>query len=197
MIKVYAFGNSRSRRVLWALEEIGVPYEKVELPNWPPASHADYLAFNPAGRAPAIEEGDVRLSESLVICVYLGRTYGGGLVVEPMEADFLRYQDLMHFGEGTSMPPLAWTRRFGRLSAETLAECRDAFATRVQVVEQVLADERSFLVAGRLTVADLSVGFGLRMSGLVGLRPLLPPMTARYLTALEERPAFQRAYDLA
>lgn len=197
MIKVYAFGNSRSRRVLWALEEIGVPYEKVELPSWPPGSHADYLAVNPAGTVPAIEDGDIRLTESLVICEYLGRTYGGGLVVEPQEPDFLRYQELMHFGEATLMPPLTWTRRFARLSAETLADCRQAFAARVQVLEQALADERPFLTADRLTVADLSVGFGLRMSGLVGLRPLLPPKTERYLAGLEARPAFQRAYDLA
>jgi len=197
MIRVYAFGNSRSRRVLWALEEIGLAYEKIEIPSWPPADHADYVAINPAGTVPAIDDGHIHLTESLVICEYLSRTYGGGLVVEPGEPDFLSYQELMHFGEGTLMPPLTWTRRFARLSPEALADCRQAFTARVQVLEEVLADERAFLTAGRLTVADLSVGFGLRMSGLVGLRSLLPPRTARYLASLEARPAFQRAYDLA
>jgi glutathione S-transferase len=196
MIKVYAFGNSRSRRVLWALEEIGAAYEKIELPSWPPGSNADYLSINPAGTVPAIEDGDVRLTESLVICEYLGRTYGGGLVVEPQEADVLRYQELMHFGEATLMPPLTWTRRFGRLSPDAMTECRQAFASRLQVLEQALADERPFLAAGRLTVADLSVGFALRLSKLFGLGSLLPPKTANYLAGLEARPAFQRAYDL-
>ena len=196
MLKVFTFGDSRSRRVLWALEEIGLPYERVELPAWPPRSQADYLAVNPAGTVPAIEDGDVRLTESLVICEYLGRTYGGGLVVGADEPETLRYQELMSFGESTLMPPLSWARRFGRMSEAALAECRDAFAARLATVEQALDDGRRFLVADRLTVADLSVGFVLRLSGLYGLASLIPPLTAQYAARLEARPAFRRAYGL-
>jgi glutathione S-transferase len=196
LLKVFTFGDSRSRRVLWALEEIGLAYERVELPAWPPRSQADYLAVNPAGTVPAIEDGDIRLTESLVICEYLGRTYGGGLVVGPEEPGTLRYQELVSFGESTLMPPLTWARRFGRMSEAALAECRGAFAARLATVEQALADGRQFLVADRLTVADLSVGFVLRLSRLYGLASLIPPVTAQYAARLEARPAFRRAYGL-
>jgi glutathione S-transferase len=100
------------------------------------------------------------------------------------------------FGESTLMPPLSWARRFGRLSEAALAECSDAFGARLATVEQVLSDGRAFLVADRLTVADLSVGFALRLSGLYGLASLLPPLTAKYAARLQVRPAFRRAYDL-
>ncbi len=197
MLKVFTFGDSRSRRVLWALEEIGLAYERVELPAWPPRSQGDYLSVNPAGTVPAIEDGDVRLTESLVICEYLGRTYGGGLVVAPDDPDFLRYQELIHFGEGTLQPPLAWVRRFGQLSETALAECRGAFADRLPAVEQALGDGRPFLVADRLTVADLSVAFVLNLSKTYGMEPLITPRTWEYLTRLRGRPAFRRAYGLA
>jgi glutathione S-transferase len=196
VLKVFTFGDSRSRRVLWALEEIGLAYDRVELPAWPPRSQADYLSVSPAGTVPAIEDGDVRLTESLVICEYLGRVYGGGLVVGPEEPGALRYQELVSFGESTLMPPLTWARRFGRSSEAAMAECRDAFSARLATVEQALQDGRPFLVADRLTVADLSVGFVLRLSALYGLSSLLPPITAQYAARLQARPAFRRAYDL-
>ena len=197
MIRVFTFGESRSRRVLWALEEIGLAYERVELPAWPPRSQPEFLAVNPAGMVPALEDGGVRVTESLVICEYLGNAYGGGLVVGEGERDFLRYRELVFYGESTLMPPLAWTRRFGKLSATAMAECREAFTERLATVETALSDGRAFLVAGRLTVADLSVGFVLRLSGLYGLGSQLPALTAEYLARLEARPAFRRAYDLA
>ena len=196
MLKVFTFGDSRSRRVLWALEEIGLAYERVELPAWPPRSQAEYLAVNPAGMVPTLEDGEVRLTESLVICEYLGSAYGGGLVVGEGELEFLRYRELVSYGESTLMPPLAWARRFGKLSGAAMAECRDAFTERLATVETALGDGRAFLVADRLTVADLSVGFVLRLSSLYGLGSLLPPLTADYVARLQARPAFRRAYDL-
>jgi glutathione S-transferase len=196
VLKVFTFGDSRSRRVLWVLEEIGLIYERVEIESWPPRDHAAYLAVNPAGTVPTLEDGDVCLTESLVICEYLGRTYGGGLVVAPEEPDYLRYQELMHFGESTLQPPLAWTRRFGALSEAALADCKETFAIRLEALEKVLADGREYLVADRLTVADISVAFPLRMSKIVGLRSLLPPLSLKYAERMEARPAFRRAYDL-
>ncbi len=196
MIKLYGSGAARSRRVQWALEEVGQPYEFVELA-WPPRlRHPEYLAISPSGTVPAIVDGEVRLTESLAICEYLGRTYGGGLVVEPDEAGFLDYLEFSHFGEGTLMPPLAWMRRFGRQSAEARAECEEAFVARLRALDRVLADGRAFLAADRLTCADISVGFVLSLSATYDFDQLLSQAVADYLTRLCARPAFQRAYGL-
>jgi hypothetical protein len=81
MIKVYAAAGTRSCRVLWALEELGAPYEVVALKFPPRVHHPDFLAISPAGALPAIQDGDATLIESLAIGEYLNRKFGGDLVV--------------------------------------------------------------------------------------------------------------------
>src|SRR5256885_1580982 len=91
MIKVYASGAARSQRGKWACEEVGAPYEVVEL-EWPPMANPGYLEINPAGTVPAIVDGGVTLTESLAICEYVSRTYGEGrLVVDPGDPGYWEY----------------------------------------------------------------------------------------------------------
>ena len=194
MIKVYASGATRSRRVLWALEEVGAPYEVVALKFPPRIHHPEFLAISPAGALPVIEDGEVRLMESLAICEYVGRKFGGRLVVSPDEPGFTDYLQYLHFGEGTLAPPLGWARRLGAMSEKVVAEAREVFALRLQVIERALDDGRAFLAAGRLTIADISVGYTLGLSAVSGLNDLIPPAVAAYETRLKARPAYQRAY---
>ena len=197
MIKVYACGEARSRRVLWALEEVGAPYEVVELTFPPKVHHPEFLAISPSGTVPAIEDGEVRLTESLAICDYVSRRYGGDLTVAPDEPGYLDYLQLLYFGEATLMPPLAWFRRFGRLAEAAAADARDTFAIRLTTVERALADGREYLAAGRFTLADISVGFALTLSTFYGLQDLLPPSVVAYRARLQARPAYRRSYGLA
>jgi glutathione S-transferase len=197
LLKVYACGEARSRRVLWALEEVGAPYEVVELTFPPRVHHPEYLAISPAGTVPAIEDGDVRLTESLAICEYVSRTYGGDLTVAAEEPGYFGYLELLHFGEGTLAPPLAWYRRFGRLSDAAAADARDSFAIRLTKVERAVADGREYLAAGRFTLADISVGFALSLSMVHGLHAMLPAPVRAYHDRLRARPAYRRAYGLA
>jgi glutathione S-transferase len=197
MIKVYASGDSRSRRVLWACEEVGAPYEVVELQFPPRLHHPEFLALSPAGALPAIEDGDLRLIESLTICEYVSRKHGGTLTVDPGEADYFAYLQFVQFGDATLAPPLAWARRFGPRLPEAMADAQEAFRLRLGVIEQALADGREFLVADRITVADISVGFTLGLSAMVKLHHLVPPAVAAYEERLRGRPAYRRAYGLA
>jgi glutathione S-transferase len=195
MIKVYAHGISRSLRVLWALEELKAPYERIDL-KWPPRlEHPEFLKISPSGALPAIEDGDVRLCESLVICEYLGRKFGGDLVVEPGEPDYWAYRELCDYGESTLMPPMAWYRRFGGYADAALNDAREALVARLPVLEQALADGREFLVAGRLTVADLSVGYTVGHIRRMGLAELLPAIVQAYDARLRVRPGYRRAHD--
>lgn len=196
MIRVYASGDSRSRRVLWACEEVGAPYEVVELQFPPRFHHPEFLALSPAGALPAIEDGDVRLIESLAICEYVSRKHGGTLSVDPGDADYFDYLQFVQFGDATLAPPLAWARRFGSRAPEVMADAIEAFGLRLGVIERALADGREFLVGGRLTVADISVGYTLGLSTMAKLHHLIPPTVAAYEDRLRARPACQRAYAL-
>jgi glutathione S-transferase len=196
MIKVYAARGTRSLRVLWTLEELAAPYEVVALTFPPRLHHPEFLAISPAGGLPAIQDGETTLIESLAIGEYLCRKFGGDLVAAPDEPGYADYLQLLHFGEATLAPPLAWARRFGPRLDAALAEGRAAFALRLAVVERALADGREFLAAGRLTLADISVGYTLGLSELSGLHDLLPPTVVAYEARLKARPAYQRAAAL-
>jgi glutathione S-transferase len=193
MIRIYASRFSRSRRALWVCEEAGAPYEVVELP-WPPRSSPGYLDISPAGVVPAIQDGDVTLSESLAICEYVARRHRPELIVEPDQPDYFAYLQLLHFGESTLQPPLVWARRFGPLAEQALADARDAFTLRLSAIERTLADGREWLVRDRFTCADLSVGFPLILARRLGLGDLIPPLTQAYRDRLRARPACERAY---
>lgn len=111
MIKVYASGGARSRRVIWALEEAGAPYEVVALQFPPRVHHPEYLKINPTGAIPAISDGGMSLTESLAICEYVARKHGSDLIVAPEHPEYYNYLQLVYFGEATLAPPLSWARR--------------------------------------------------------------------------------------
>jgi glutathione S-transferase len=196
-IRVYASGGARSRRVLWALEEIGAAYEVTTLAFPPRLSEPEYVELNPAAAIPAIRDGDAIIIESLAICEHLARRFGSDLVGGPEEPGFLDYLQFMHFGESTLTPPLGWVARFGRGDKRlepVVAEARETFALRLKAIDRRLEDGREFLALGRLTLADLSVGYALGLSQLMGLHDLLPPAVVAYEARLRARPAYQRAY---
>src|SRR5258708_14242709 len=108
MIIVHHLNNSRSQRVLWLLEELGVAYEvkryqrdaKTMLA--PPA----LLAVHPLGKSPIIVDGTVTLAESGAIIEYLVDRHGGGRLIPPAGTpERLSYTYWLHYAEGSAMPP--------------------------------------------------------------------------------------------
>jgi glutathione S-transferase len=197
MIRIYASGPSRSRRVLWACEEAGAAYEVVEMA-WPPSTTTpEFLKINPAGTVPTMEDGPIRLTESMAICEYVSRKHGSDMVVEPTDPGYYEYLEFAQFGEATLTAAGAWARRFGPHSPGILADAREAFGRRIAVIERALSDGREFLTAGRFTLADLSVGWAVTRAPGWGLDDLLPPATRVYDDRLRGRPAYRRAYGLA
>ena len=196
-LKVFASGAARSRRVLWALEEIGAPYEVETLAFPPRLREPQYVEMNPAAAVPAIRDGSAIVIESLAICEYLARKHGSNLVVGPEEPGFLDYLQYLHFGESTLTPPLGWVGRFGRGEGRleaVVTEARQTFAQRLNAIDRLLDDGREFLAAGRLTLADISVAYALGLSEVMGLHDLLPERVVAYEDRLKARPAYQRAY---
>jgi glutathione S-transferase len=166
----------------------------VEL-RWPPRlHHPEYLAISPSGAVPAIEDGDLRLIESLAICEYVSRKAASDIHLEPSDPCYFEYLQLLQFGDATLAPPVGWARRLGPLSDKVAAEARMAFGLRLKVIEAALADGREHIAAGRFTIADISVAFTLTLAQQSGLGDLLPPAVEAYVDRMKARSAYQRAY---
>jgi glutathione S-transferase len=202
MMTVYSAPNTRAIRVIWVLEEIGATAEIRSMP-YPPRQHApDYFAVNPTGMVPLLIDGEVRLSESMAICDYLATKHGSPLVVPPDDPERPQFLQWLWYGESTLMTPLSRlniVRQVERKGPEVqviIAGARDHVARRLEMLEQRL-EGRDFLVAGRLTLADISVSYPLHLVGMLGLDTLLGPRSVAYHERLRARPAHQRAIALS
>ena len=134
MVVVHHLNNSRSQRVLWLLEELGVPYEvkryerdaKTMLA--PPA----LLAVHPLGKSPVIVDGDVTVAESGAIIEYLVGKYGDGRLIPPAgTAQRLRYTYWLHYAEGSAMTPLLLKLVFDRVATNPAPWPISAIARRI------------------------------------------------------------------
>src|SRR5260370_42180654 len=109
MLIVHHLNNSRSQRVLWLLEELGVPYEIQRYQRDPKTMLAppELRAVHPLGKSPVITDGAVTLAESGAIVEYLVDRYGEGRFVPPAGSpDRLRYSYWLPYARGSAMPPL-------------------------------------------------------------------------------------------
>jgi len=108
MLSVHHLNNSRSQRVLWLLEELGVPYEIVRYQRQPDMrAPAELRAIHPLGKSPVITDNGKTIAESGAIAEYLVETYGNGrLIPPPTTPERLRYTYWLHYAEGSAMPPL-------------------------------------------------------------------------------------------
>lgn len=109
MLVVHHLENSRSHRVLWLLEEIGVPYDVKFYARDPATMLAPTAlrAIHPLGKSPVIVDGDVTLAESGAIIEYLVETNPASAMAPPRgSAEWVRYLYWLHFAEGSAMPPL-------------------------------------------------------------------------------------------
>lgn len=195
MIKVHHLQYSRSTRILWLLEELGLPYEMAFYERDPKTMRRpDALkAIHPLGKAPVIEEDGIVIAESGAIVEYIIQRHGGGRLA-PAVADPLwpRYIEWMHFAEGSAMlgPIVTMTSRgegigapYGKESTELALGFIDAGL-----------DGQQFLVGDELTGADIQIFYVLdfaRSMNLLGERRNIPA----YLERLEARPALRRAIE--
>jgi glutathione S-transferase len=199
MVTIYHSANARSLRVLWTLEEIGAKAEVKSLPFPPRRLQPNYLSVNPAGTIPAMVDGDRVMTESLAICEYLiGKLGNTSLIVPPSDPERAPYLQWLWYGESTVTLPMGIISRVERLKTPgaatdaLLTDARETLAARLGPLEQRL-DGRDFLVAGRLTLADVSVVFALHMADVFGIDRLLGARTLAYRQRMRSRPAFQRA----
>jgi len=205
MAVFYHVPTSRSLRVLWALEEMGATVEIKSLGTRPRLQEPEYLAINPAGTLPALIDGDRAIYESLAICEYLAAKHGSDLLVAAGEPEWPEFQQWLLYGEATLQAPLSAMARVGRIRNQTpemqagidavKADFRHSLSMRLKLLERRL-EGRYFLAAGRMTLADISVGYPLFGIGRRGFESLLGPRSAAYRERLLARPAYQKAISV-
>jgi glutathione S-transferase len=213
VITVHHLENSRSHRILWLLEELGVPYEIRHYKRDPKTRLAppELLQVHPLGKAPVITDGDDTIAESGAIIEYLVERYGGSALVPPRATpEKTRYTYWMHFAEGTAMPPLVMTLVFNRVERGPMpffakpiargisAKVKDLFinphlARIVKYMDNELGRDGWF--AGRdFTAADIQMSFPVEAAAVRAGAASLPNIE-RYLERIHQRPAYQRAIE--
>ena len=197
MIVVHHLNESRSQRVLWLLEELGVPYEirhytrdaKTRL------APAALQAVHPLGKSPVVEADGMTLIESGAIVDYLIRHHGGGrLQPAPQTRDYEAYQQWLHYAEGSAMLPLMlklYVSRLGEAGAPLAPRITSELANHLGYVDLSLQG-REWLVGNELSGADIQMSF-------VGeaareLRKSYPNMDA-WVRRFQQRPAYRRALE--
>ncbi len=199
MITLYHCMSARSFRPLWALEELGMPYELKMLPFPPRVLDRSFLAINPLGTIPLLIDGETHMTESAAMCQYLAtRAAPTPLDVTADEPGFGAYLNYLHFGEATLTFPQTLVLRYlhqepdERRQPQVADDYAKWFVSRLRSLEPLLQSNH-YICAGRFTVADISVGYALMLAEHLGLKPRFKPAVAAYWQRLRERPAFERA----
>ena len=198
MVTLYHCADARSFRALWALEELGVPYELKLLPFPPRALFPSYLEINPLGTIPFFVDGQTQMTESAAIVQYLAAKHGGPLAVAPDDPAYGEWLNWLHRGETTLTFPQTLVLRYTRLEPKERRNPQVAedyarwFMARLRSVDAAL-ERADYLCAGRFTAADISVGYALLLAHTLGLNERFSPAINAYWERLAGREAFGRA----
>lgn len=198
-MKLWHCTNARSLRPLWTLEEMGLDYEVEVLPFPPRAFQREFLDINPLGTVPYFEDGEVTMTESTAICLYLVERYGGGnLGVSSDHPDYADYLNWLFQSDATLTFPQAIVFRYSSLEPEerrqpqVVTDYAKWFLGRLKRLNAHL-EARDYLCAGRFTIADIAVGYALHFGEVMGFFDYFTPEVQAYLRRLQERDAFKRA----
>jgi glutathione S-transferase len=195
---VYHAPRSRSVRVLWALEELGLDYETRPAAIFDPSE--EFAGVNPSLTSPTLVDDGAVIVESGAILQYLAARHGPTpLEVKPEEEGFADYLQFLWLGEAGLAAPLnalIGTKFMGPEDDKrnfTTGVVVAGFLKRMKLVEARLAGDRPFLAADRFTLADISVGWTLGLPDFLDLGHKVSDTAKAYRARLTERPAFQRA----
>ena len=214
MITVHHLNNSRSQRVLWLLEEIGLPYEikRYERDAKTMLAPPELRAVHPLGKSPVVTDGGLTLAESGAIIEYLVERHGGGkLAPAPGTPARLRYTYWLHYAEGSAMPPLLLKLVFDRIESGPMpffvkpiaraiaGRAKSSFilpqiARHLDYLESELAKFRWF-AGDEFSAADIQMSFPLEVAVKRAALGASRPRLMDFLGRIHARPAYQRALE--
>ena len=217
MIELHYFEHSRSQRMLWFAEELGLTYRLVKHRRDPQTQLAseEAKALHPLGKFPILVHGDHVIAESAVILEYMARFFGEATwVVNIDDTNYWSFQYWMHYAEASLMPPLIIRLIFSKLKgpqvpalirplSRRIADQVDQSFTLPQIrthfafVESHLRG-REWFVGDRMTIADVQMHFPLEAAlAKRTIKATDYPAINQYVERLQARPAYLRALDKA
>ena len=212
MITVHHLENSRSQRVLWMLEELGLDYEVKPYKREPSMqAPASLRAVHPLGKLPVITDGGRTLAESGAILEYLVEAYGNGrFAPKHGTAERLHYTYFLHYAEGSLMPLLFMKLVFNRIPervpwmmrpvAKAISNGADKTLLGPQITNHFAFLEgelgkREWFAGPEFTAADIQMSFPLEAAGArVGFAGRLPKLKD-FVARIQARPAYKRALE--
>jgi glutathione S-transferase len=214
MIIVHHLNNSRSQRILWLLEELGLDYELKRYERDPVTmlAPAALRAVHPLGKSPVITDDGQVLAESGAIVEYLVGRYGDGrLAPRPDTPERLRYTYWMHYAEGSAMPPLLLKLIFDRMAKGPMPVLMRPIVRRIAervrggFVDPQIAKHLTYLeselgqsawfAGDAFTAADIQMSFPIEVAAARGGLDATRPKLWGFLERIHARPAYQRALD--
>lgn len=195
MLTLHHLNNSRSHRILWLLEELGLDYDIVQYQRDPKTMLAppELKAVHPLGKAPVLVDGALTIAESGAIIEYLlDRHDDGRLRPAPGTPERVPYLTFMHFAEGSAMPPLLlklYFSRMGEAAAAVMPRIDGQIAEILAFLDNELAD-RDYFAGDVFTAADIQMSFPLEAAAArAGLDHRYQNLTG-FLARIHARPAY-------
>lgn len=214
MITVHHLENSRSQRILWLLEELGVDheikrYERDQETNLAPES---LMKVHPLGKSPVISDGEVTVAETGAIVEYLMDTYSDG-ALRPDNTDAARraYTYWLHYAEGTMMPLLVMSLVFNRIETAPMpffirpvakgivSKVHESYLgpnleRNLDFIESALT-QSTWFTGERMTAADIMMSFPIEAAAVRGNQLAKRPRMQAFLTRIGQLPAYRRALE--
>jgi glutathione S-transferase len=198
---ITVFGEGRGFRVVWLLEEMGLPYRLRPVDLLAGVENdTEFLAINPSGFIPAIRDGEITMVESIAIMEYLMARYGAtALAPEPKDAAFPAYQQFLHLGEAGLAASIYFVvgARNSAPEAErrnwSARQAQEVFNSRLALVTRQLA-RSPFLAGDNFTAADISVTYALELATRAG-GVVLGESERDYVVRTSGREAYRRAME--
>jgi len=212
MLTVHHLNNSRSPRVLWLLEELGLPYEIVRYQRQGDMRAPKELrAIHALGKSPVVTDNGNTIAESGAIVEYLVGTYGQGRFVPAANTpERLRYTYWLHYAEGSAMPPLLMKLLFTLMPKRAPALLRPLvrkvanqaltgivnpqLKQHMAYWEEELAKSQWF-AGPEFTAADIQMSFPLEAAAARGGLEQGHPRSVAFLERIHARPAYKRALE--
>jgi glutathione S-transferase len=214
MLTVHHLNNSRSQRVLWLLEELGLEYDikRYERDKKTMLAPPELRAVHPLGKSPVVTDEGLTLAESGAIIEYLVERHGQGrLAPAAGTPERVRYTYWLHYAEGSAMPPLLLALVFSRLPKGPMPfflkpivkgiskEVMKAFVSpqvnlHLDYLEGELA-KGTYFAGEQFSAADIQLSFPIEAAGARGGLGEKRPRLAAWLQRIHARPAYQRALE--
>ena len=203
MLTLHHLNDSRSQRILWLLEELGLPYEmkRYQRNSETRLAPPELKAVHPLGKSPVITDGAVTIAESGAIVDYVIRHYGRGkdrpaMMPDADSPDHEAYNEWLHYSEGSAMLPLMLNLYVGRLKeagAPLHPRIDSELANHLGYVDGALKG-REFFIGTSLTGADVQMSFVGEMAKVFDKLAPYPNLKS-WLSRMHARPAFQRSIE--